>query len=411
MSTPRPHTARAGDCDDRARHRVLHAALLVGAAVLALVGVRALGARADESTGTWTGAVETRGNYYWERSTRVYAPAVHGELASPDGVRLSVDYLVDAITSASVAAGVNADVRFTEIRHDVGAGVGYEFSLGDDAKFLSTLRLRWSEEPDYTSRAVSLSNQLALDDRSTLLTLNASFLFDDVRQRVMGGPRMGVYDVGDRAGLLQDDAWDVDFNVASLTLGLTQTISPTVLLDVGYDFAQLDGYQNNVYRQVPVAGTPRPENHPLARTRHALYARLAWYVPASRTSLHALLRGYLDSWDIAAITPEARLYQEISSLAQLRLRYRFYAQSRAYFYRADSTDYGSDDVFVSADPKMSAFRSHLAGAQLSLGLDFLEGSGLDFARGGSVDFGIDYLWQTSRFGNGVIAQMGLRVPF
>jgi hypothetical protein len=73
--------------------------------------------------------------------------------------------------------------------------------------------------------------------------------------------------------------------------------------------------------------------------------------------------------------------------------------------------YAADEVFVTADPKMSAFRSHLAGAQLTLGLDFLDGSGLGFASGGAIDFGIDYLWQSSRFGNGVIAQMGLRVPF
>lgn len=394
-------------------HRHFGTAALLVAALLG--GVLALArfpnARADESTGTWTGAVETRGNYYWERSTRVYAPAVHGELASPDGVRISVDYLVDAITSASVAAGVNADIRFTEIRHDVGAGVGYEFSLGEDAKLLSTVRLRWSEEPDYTSRALSLSNQLALNDRATVLTLNGNFLFDDVRQRVMGGPRMGIYDVGDRANMKQDDAWDVDFTVASATVGLTQTLSPTLLLDVGYDFAHLDGYQNNVYRQVPVAGTPRPENHPLTRTRHALYARLAWFVPATNTSLQALMRGYVDTWDIAAITPEARLYQEIAGVAQLRLRYRYYSQTRAYFYQADTTQYAADEVFVTADPKMSAFRSHLAGAQLTLGLDFLDGSGLGFASGGAIDFGIDYLWQSSRFGNGVIAQMGLRVPF
>ena len=380
---------------------------MLGVFVLAL----ASSAAADETTGTWTGAVELRGNYYWERSTRVYAPAVHGELASPDGVRLSVDYLVDAITSASVAAGVNADVRFTEIRHDLAVGAGYEFDLGTDATLLSNVRVRWSEEPDYSSRAISWSNQLALNDRSTVLTLNASFLFDDVRMRIMGGPRMGIYDVGADSLVKQPDPWDVDFTVTALTLGVTQTLSPTLLLDVGYDFAYLDGFQNNVYRQVPVAGVQRQENHPLSRTRHAIYARLAWYLPSTGTSLQALYRAYVDSWDIAALTPEVRVYQELTELAQLRLRYRYYSQTRAYFYRADSSTYAAGDPFVTGDPKMSAFQSHLAGVQLSLGLQFLDHSALEFARDGAIDFGVDYLWQTSRFGNGVIAQMGLRVPF
>lgn len=385
----------------------LKSALLLAALALTLTSV----AHADETTGTWTGAVETRGNYYWERSTRVYAPSLRGELASPDGLRLSVDYLLDAITSASVAAGVNADVRFTELRHDIGVSAGYEFDVGDDAALLSTLRVRWSEEPDYSSRAITWSNQLALDDRSTVLTLNASFLFDDVRMRIMGGPRMGIYDVGADSLVKQEDPWDVDFTVTALTLGVTQTLSPTLLLDVGYDFAYLDGYQNNVYRQVPVAGTQRQENHPLERIRHALYARLAWYLPATGTSLQALYRAYVDSWDIAALTPEARVYQELTDLAQLRLRYRYYTQTRANFYQADTSVYEATDPFVSADPKMSAFHSHLLGVQLTLGLDFLEDSSLAFARGGTIDFGFDYLWQTSRFGNAVIAQVGLRVPF
>ncbi len=144
---------------------------------------------------------------------------------------------------------------------------------------------------------------------------------------------------------------------------------------------------------------------------HAIYARLAWYLPATRTSLQALYRAYIDSWDVAALTPEARIYQEITDLAQLRLRYRFYSQTRAYFYQPDNSNYAADDAFVTADPKMSTFHSHLVGLQLTLGLDFLDGSSLGFARGGAIDFGFDYLWQTSRFGNAVIAQMGLRVPF
>lgn len=68
--------------------------------VVLLLGV-SLTARADRASGTWTGSVETRGNYYWERSTRVVAPTVAVNLDSPDGVQLHADYLVDVITSAS----------------------------------------------------------------------------------------------------------------------------------------------------------------------------------------------------------------------------------------------------------------------------------------------------------------------
>ncbi|MEY4581343.1 MAG: hypothetical protein RL701_6046, partial [Pseudomonadota bacterium] len=42
---------------------------LVGSFLLALCCARF--AHADEASGTWTGEVEGRGNYFYERSTRV----------------------------------------------------------------------------------------------------------------------------------------------------------------------------------------------------------------------------------------------------------------------------------------------------------------------------------------------------
>jgi hypothetical protein len=404
MRTPPPPPPQGS----RERAALLVAALAVVAA--AWNAAPEPGARADETTGTWTGAVETRGNYYWERSTRVLAPTLHAELAAPNGLRLSADYLVDAITSASVAAGVNADIRFTEIRHDVGLGAAYEHRVGEDAYLLTSVRARWSEEPDYSARSVGLSSQLSLNERTTLLSLSASWAFDDVRMRVMGGPRMGIYDVDDQAGIKQTNPWDIDFHVLTLTAGWSQVLSPRTVMEVGYDLGYLDGYQHNVYRQVAVAGTPRPENHPRLRWRHALYGRFAYYLAETRSSLQLLLRGYADSWDILAITPEVRVYQELGRLAQLRLRWRHYNQTAAFFYR-EPIDYVVSDVWVTADPKMSRFHSNLLGVQLLLSLDFLTGSALDFARGGAIDFGFDYLWNTNRFGNGVIAQVGLRLPF
>ena len=81
-------------------------------------------AAADESSGTWTGNLRLQGNYYWETSTRVVAPEVRGTLVSPDGVVISAGYLIDAITSASLAAGVIEDIRFTETRNQGSLSVG-----------------------------------------------------------------------------------------------------------------------------------------------------------------------------------------------------------------------------------------------------------------------------------------------
>src|SRR5690606_28360550 len=40
---------------------------------------------ADAASGTYTGSVSLRGNYYWERSTRVIAPAIAMGVESPRG--------------------------------------------------------------------------------------------------------------------------------------------------------------------------------------------------------------------------------------------------------------------------------------------------------------------------------------
>src|SRR5690606_10000067 len=73
---------------------------------------------ADEVSGGVTGAVMARNNYYLERSTRVVAPEVGARLDFPSGATVEAVYLVDAITSASLAAGALEDVAFTEVRHD-----------------------------------------------------------------------------------------------------------------------------------------------------------------------------------------------------------------------------------------------------------------------------------------------------
>jgi len=295
--------------------------------------------RADESSGTWTGALELQGNYYWETSTRVLAPEMRVRLTSPEGTDVRLEYLVDAITSASLAAGVSADIRFTELRNQVTTGIGREFDLGD-----AQLRLdasgRISHEPDY----------------------------------------------------------------------LAQVLTPQLELSVGYDFLHNWGFLQNPYRGVMVEGVIRPERHPDRRTRHSAYGRLAFYLPETRSSLQALYRVYVDDWDIAAITPEARIYQELGELVTVRLRYRFYAQTASYFYRP-ADQYSGRDELVTADPKMSPFHSHLVGLHARVLLGFLADTPLDFLREGNVWVSFDYLFQTSRFGNAVIGQAAIRVPF
>lgn len=379
-------------------------------AIAAVVAIAALAgppsrAHGDEVTGTWTGAVSVQGNYYWETSTRVVAPSLQLVLESPDGTQMSADYLVDSITSASIAAGVVEDIRFTEVRHQVRLGVAHEFDLGG-AQLLLSAATGISHEPDYLATSVSLAGALSLAQRCTTLGWSLTYIHDDVGQIIRGGqPR-----VDDTGRDLSNRGRVGQLEGITLGLSLSQILTPQLVASVGYDLVHNWGFLQNPYRGVIVAGALRPEDHPDERTRHSLYGRIALFVPETRTAFHALYRAYVDGWDVAALTPEGRIYQEVGDLVTLRLRYRFYTQTRSFFWRPADL-YTMEDPFVTADPKMQEFHSHLVGAHARVGLGFLERSALGFAGRGEVWFSFDYWFQTSRFGNGVIAQAGLRVPF
>lgn len=390
------------------KERLRLGARSVVAAIL-VIAVCSTGARADEGSGTWTGGVGLWGNYYWETSTRVVAPEVTLRLTTPDGIDMRADYLVDAITSASVAAGVIEDIRFTEVRNQGTIGFGREFDLGGAALRLD-LNGRISHEPDYLATGISLSGSLSLAERCSVIGFSLGYIHDDVGAVVRGGaPRTD--DTGrdlsnrGRLGELEGIMAGISFS---------QILSPIATASIGYDLVHNWGFLQNPYRQVMVEGALMPEAHPEARTRHSFYGRLALFVPPTRTAFHVFYRVYLDDWELGALTPEARIYQEVGDDVTLRFRYRYYNQLRSFFYRTPDQYMmamdGTRGLFT-ADPKMSEFESHLLGVEARIQLAFLHDSPLSFLEDGAAILSFDYLWQGSRFGNGIIGQVGVDVPF
>jgi Protein of unknown function (DUF3570) len=355
---------------------------------------------ADAASGTTTGAVALRGNYYVERSTRVVAPAVSGRIDTPQGVRVDATYLLDAITSASQATGTQSDVGFTEIRNDVQAGAGYELTFGE-AQLDVSLRGRVSKEPDYLSRGGGFSAALSLLQRTTVLRLNGYAVHDDVSRVDRLAP------AEDPTKLIARRAVRVGtLDAISLGFALDQVLSPTRTLTLGFDESILSGFTANPYRVVAFAdGGGRAEGHPRERFRHAPYLSLAEYFPRTRSALRAGYRLYKDNWDILAHAAELRMHQELGSYLELRGRYRYYTQRAAFFYRPERNLRA--DRYITADPKMSAFHDHTLGLQARLGLSFLRQSPLSRLAAASLDFSFDYIFNTNRYGNGLMAQAGL----
>ncbi len=387
-----------------ARHRSLDVVLRARPLLLTALVCVALASPSQADPAGWGGEVGLRGNYYWERSTRVVAPAANATIETPLGVRVNGTYLIDAITSASQATGVQSDISFTEVRHDVSAGLGYELDLGQ-AQLDVTLSGRWSKEPDYLSRGLGFTSALSLNDRNTTLRLNGYFLHD----KVWKIDRMAPAEDPDRL-MAADAVYVGTLDALSIGLALDQVLSPTTVLTIGYDGAWLNGFQANVYRTVAYAdGGGSPENHPEKRVRNASYLWLAQYIRKTRSAIRVGYRFYADTWDLVAHAPEARIYQEFGDYLMLRLRYRYYRQSSAEFWRSGGNLRA--DEHITADPKMSPFYNQTVGTKVQLSLDFLSFTPLDFAHSAVLDFGVEYIQNTNRFGNGVIGQGGLAWPF
>ncbi|MBW2225126.1 MAG: DUF3570 domain-containing protein [Deltaproteobacteria bacterium] len=367
---------------------------LLFAAGIMLLGLYPQHSIADAVTGTWTGDAQLRGNYYWDRSTRVLAPEIIAQLEAPQGSRIRVDYLIDSITSASIAAGALEDTRFTEVRHDVDLKGGHEFVERENPVDLFG-GVRFSREPDYFSFATLFQPTIWLADRATMFRGRISYRHDEIGQTFRGGSQQRPGNMGGTSA----DRFRETLDAVSLAAGWEQVLTPTLLLEVSYDFTYQWGFLANPYRSV--LGGQRPEEHPDQRFRHLLSSRLAWYIPRSRTSLQVLYRSYVDDWKLGAINPEVRIYQEMSPFFQTRLRYRYYTQTSAFF----------EDPYVTADPKLSAFHINELGIQLLVLGAFLEGRAHRSIAGAQFDISFNYRWNTNAYGNQVVAQTGLRIPF
>jgi hypothetical protein len=311
-------------------------------------------ARADE--------VVFRGNYYRDRNTRVVQPEADVQKEIPTGTVFGAHYLLDAITSASVAAGVLSDKTFTELRHEAGFSVDQKFKNATVGGSYT-----YSAESDYWAHTAVLHGSVDLNQKNTTLGLAIGYGHDDVDQRVSSG----VYNhIGTLDSLYFIAVW-------------TQTLTRKLLMNFSSDTGVIgfgtanNGFQANVYRTAIVGGTPTREKVPFQRIRQAFTLSLFYIVPlGSRLVPHLSFRGsyrlYLDDWGLVSHTPELRVYLPIGPV-ELRVSGRYYVQSAASFfsetnglptYAAGGKDCttcftAKDSGYYSADPKLSAMSSTL----------------------------------------------------
>lgn len=358
------------------------------------------------------GTLTARGAYYKERSTRVVQPMLDGMFDVGARGTVNAHFLVDAITSASAGSGAANAAAFTERRYEGGGSYTHELDGPAALQWLDKLRLagdtKYSTESDYRSFYAGARVEADVAQKNAVIGFGGGVATDSISnagaQSPLGGP---LLQCSNASTALADHC---ALTTYSGFVSASQILSKTALVGVTYDIAKLDGYQANPYRQVITNGGLYPELHPNQRLRHAIAISGRLHIPATHTTAIGAYRYYRDDWHIRAHTPELRLVQEIGPLADASVRYRYYRQTGAFFYRARyPTPEPMTATFVTDDPKMSPFDGHIVEAKLgALGELFSLGGAWAAMR---FETTLQYVIQHNRFGNAVVAYAALTVPF
>ncbi|MEE9386499.1 MAG: DUF3570 domain-containing protein [Nannocystaceae bacterium] len=352
--------------------------------------------------------VIVRGNYYREASTRVLQPMVSFSKQLPDErVEVGLDYLLDAISSASIASGsavLGGDQVFTEMRHEATAKVSSR--LGPWAW---GTHLRYSTETDYTARSAGIS--LARDLLRRTLTFSGRYAYGLDR----------VYRITDalatsapwRSFVVQSDGTTRPGPTNLLQshyvgFSASHVVTPRLWGATTLELARLQGPQDNPYRTV---GNGLAEVHPWRRRRVAPSASLRWAIPRTPLTAEQHYRYYSDDWDVSAHMTDTRLYLRLPRHLRTRGRYRFYTQTGASFARGDSI-YLPTEVHRTSDPKLSAFLSHTAGIELTYEFDGLARvEAFRWLDGAWIQATYNHVFQTNRYGNARLGSLAFSVAY
>jgi hypothetical protein len=376
-------------------------------------------AASAQAQGTFT----LRGNYWRDRNTRVVQPAIELSRELPSGTVVGAHYLLDAITSASAAAGGNGDVAFTELRNEAGFSIGQRIGPS-----LLSAAYSYSSESDYWSHTVSLGALVELGQKTTSIGATAAYSNDRVAQRL--GPTQFM----NKGGL----------QTVRAIVNVVQVLAPTLLATASYEIGVLgfgtvdNGYQANPYRTIALGGGH--ETEPFQRFRQAAAAALYWTLPLRLRTMPYLglrpsYRFYWDDWGVLSHTPEVRLFVPVGPV-ELRVTGRYYWQTQASFWSDNGsvptypngiglhcstclTEMVRDGLYLTADPKLSRFTSEFLELRLLVKLTGLRTwkrlPGANWLADGIIELSYGHYFNGAyahfAFGDAEVAGLTLSWPF
>jgi hypothetical protein len=283
--------------------------------------------------------------------TQVYTDSDHTTVVSPlvalsrdawRGGTLSASYVADVVSSASIDVISNATKKMTDYRSEITAGLSQKLRATTiDASYI------YSIENDYESHNIALGFSQDLFEKNSTIALGYTFAYNNV-------------------GRSGDQLFHRTLMVNGIGASWTQVFTKRTIGQLSYSFAYNDGYQASPYRFVPVAAADGstlykvPETDPDQRIRHAFVAALNQHIGLD-SAFQADYRIYFDSWGLQAHTIQLRYFITWKDVT-LRLRERFYYQSKADFFKSRYTDL---QPYMTFDRELSTFWSNVAGFKVS----------------------------------------------
>ncbi len=252
---------------------------------------------------------------------------------------VAANYYVDMVSSASIDVITTAS-PYKETRTQ--ASLGFDL-LQEKTRY--SLNVTNSDENDYTANTVSFDISQDMFGDLTTLSIGFSRGWDQVRRN--GDP--GFEEPVDRL---------------NYRFGLTQVLTPALIMGFAFELITDEGFLNNPYRSVryldpdnPAGYAFEPEVYPGTRTSNAASISARYFLPY-RAAVHGEYRYFSDSWGVDANTVQIGYTQPWSERWIFEVGYRWYGQSAADFY-SDLFSRPNAQNFMGRDKELSTFTSNM----------------------------------------------------
>ncbi len=249
---------------------------------------------------------------------------------------IAAGYYQDKISGASPDVIASAS-KYVDNRDEV--DLGFMALLGNS---LVAFGYANSTENDYEANSYSFDmSQTFFGEMSTL---NLGFI------------------AGQDTVMRSDNDFSEDRDRYNYFIGLSQVLSPTMLLSLNIEGITEEGYLSNPYRSKRVHGSfAGSEIYPRTRSSTAYALRLKKLL-ALGDVVSVGYRFFDDSWAVQAHTLELGYTRQLSEKLVLDVNYRYYDQSRASFF---SSNFNGLYNYMASDKELSTYTAHTLGLVLS----------------------------------------------